>query len=112
MSESNEKEIFIKYERKPDCQTVAATGAWGGANPQGEIVCNFFVEHVSMPEDSKIIIDLNTGEVVREEISESSVTIREIQVRVVMRPDIAKVVGQWLVDKSGEVTEPSQISVQ
>lgn len=104
MNTSNEKKIVVKYKNATQCQTVPATGAWGGLNPQGEIICHFFVEHLVFPQDAEFVIDKDTGNLIREETGEVSETVREVQVSVVMRPDIAKTIGEWLVNKTKLIT--------
>ena len=104
MNTSNEKKIVVKYKNATQYQTVPATGAWGGPNPQGEIICHFFVEHQVFPQGAEIVIDKDTGKLIREKTGEVSETVREVQVSVVMRPDIAKTIGEWLVNKTELIT--------
>lgn len=90
----------IEFVKSRDFRTVAATGAWGGPNPQGEIVCSFYVERQQFPDDLVIEIDPITKEAITKTETEKRKIFRELQVSVVMRPDIAKGIGQWLVEKS------------
>lgn len=50
------------------------------------------------------MIDKDTSELIREKTGEVAETVREVQVSVVMRPDIAKTIGEWLVNKTELVT--------
>lgn len=91
------QEIKVKYEYASDYRKIPATGAWGGLTPNGEVVVNFFVEFITKPESVKIKID-ETGiiEQKSQEVKNTSWT-RELLVGVVMRPDIAKSVGHFLL---------------
>jgi hypothetical protein len=102
MAENGTKEIKISFVKSKDFKFLPATGAWGGPNPQGEIVCNFFMEHRSYPEELKVHLDSKTGKIKKEALSEGPL-IRELQVGIVMRPDIARAVGEWLVKQSDQV---------
>jgi hypothetical protein len=102
MAENGEKEIKISFEKSKDFKLFPATGAWGGPNPQGEIVCNFFVEHRNHPEELTLHVDGQTGKVKKEDRKEGPL-VRELQVGVIMRPDIARSVGEWLIKKADEV---------
>lgn len=91
------KSIDITFTQAHDCKLVAATGAWFKANPQGDIICSFFVDQQKVPETLKLTIDMDTR-TAKEYISdEREEIIREVQVSIVMRPDVAKAIGEQLV---------------
>jgi hypothetical protein len=104
MAEKDEREIKISHKKSDDFRYIPATGAYGGPNPQAEIICNFFVEYRKIPEESKVIIDTKTGKIKKELPRESESMIRELQVGIVMRPDIARSVGEWLIKEADKVT--------
>lgn len=99
--------ISIELKKSDDYKILPATGVYGGGTPQGEILCNFFVEHNKIPDGLKIEIDPKSGNLV----SESSIyttqervdTTRELQVGLLIRPDIARSIGEWLIRKADEV---------
>ena len=94
---TKEKDIKVIYTEAKDFRTVAATGAWCGVSPTGDIVAHFFVEHPVIPEEININITPD-GKKTENVVKESSINfIREQQVGVLMRPDIAKVIGEWLI---------------
>lgn len=111
MESDSKKRIKIKYEKSKDFRSVAATGAWGGVTPQREIICNFFIEQTKMPENIGLEVEIDTGKI-KEIAHKIDVLehIRELQVGVVMRPDIAKLVGEWLIKKAQQaITEEKTI---
>ena len=41
-------EIKIAFKKTPDYRIIPVTGAWGGVNPQGEIIFDLFVERLEV----------------------------------------------------------------
>jgi hypothetical protein len=107
MESDKQKKIVVRFETAKNFQAVAATGAYGGPTPQGEIICNFFIERQEYPKSLDVIIDTQTGKF--EEVSEEEKNryVREIQVAVVMRPDIALAIGEWIVNAAKQVIKPN-----
>ena len=107
----NEKIIKIEVDQAKEFRLVPATGAMGGPNPQGEIICNFFVEHPKNP-SLEVSLDKTTGRPVREVSVSPNTFVRQLQIAVVMRPDIALSVGQWLIKQAKTVMQPENQSIQ
>lgn len=93
-------EVKIAFRKGPDYKIIAVTGAWGGVNPQGEIVFDLFVEKLELPESIRLKIE--PGRPPEEIAREGQVHVRESQVGVVVRPDIARSLGEWLIQKANE----------
>jgi hypothetical protein len=103
------KEISIKYEKSQDFKYIPATGAGGALSPQGEIICNFFIEQIDFPKTGKIIIDQETQEHIEDRDQNENIDItRELQVGVVMRPDIAISVGEWLIREATKAIKSNE----
>jgi hypothetical protein len=58
-------EIKIQFKRTPDYRIIPITGAWGGVNPQGEIVFDLFVERLEVPESIRMKLNLAILEIGR-----------------------------------------------
>ena len=93
-------EIKIQFKRAPDYRIIPITGAWGGVNPQGEIVFDLFVERLEVPESIRMRVE--PGRPPLEIGREGEMHVRECQVGVVVRPDIARSIGEWLIQKATE----------
>jgi len=104
MEDLSKRTVNIKYKKSPDYRISPATGAWGGVTPQAEVLCSFFVEHVDTPESVNITIE--NGVVKAGDEVSSGNWVRELQTAVIMRPDIAKSVGKWLIKKAEEAMSP------
>jgi hypothetical protein len=93
-------EIKITFKKALDYRIIPVTGAWGGINPQGEIILDLFVEKLEVPDSVKIKVEPDHPPV--EIAIEGQVHIRESQIGVVVRPDIARSIGEWLIQKAKE----------
>lgn len=104
MTQASEEIIEVNYIKSKDFRYQSATGAWGGANPQGEIIINFFIEREAIPEKTTLHIDKATGKTYeRKEQTPQKVFERELQSAIVLRADIARSVGEWLVRQADSV---------
>jgi len=95
MAQEKHKEVQVYFRNSPDYQRVHATGAWGGITPQGQILCDFFLDHKENPES----ITLRIGEDKKVEETDragAQQLVRELLVGVILRPDHAHVIGAWL----------------
>lgn len=103
MVDNDEKEVIVSYSKSKDFKHIPATGAYGGPNPQGEIICNFYVEYRKYPQELKITVDGKTGKVKKEFPHQAAPLIRDLQIGVIMRPDIARLIGEWLIKEADKV---------
>lgn len=91
------KTITIYYPKADYYRILPATGAFGGPTPSGDILAEFFVERKSAPE--KMILEISEGKIT--ELSrEGEQHIRELQVGILIRPDVAHAIGVWLIEKA------------
>ncbi len=95
-------EIKIQFKKAPDYRIIPITGAWGGVNPQGEIVFDLFVERLEVPESVRMRVE--PGRPPLEIGRDGEMHVRECQVGVVVRPDIARSIGEWLIQKATEAS--------
>jgi hypothetical protein len=96
------KEVKIIYMKAPDYRLVPATGAWGGPSVTSEIIVNFYVDRAQEPTDVTLLIDEQTGTAVEKPLPPPQ-NVREVLVGIVLRPDIALAIGQFLVEKANLV---------
>ena len=91
-------DIRIIYRTAKDYRSVPVSGVYGGINPQGMIHADLFIEKTDIPESTTMRVEEGTGETY--ELSrnpEQQPIVRELLVGLVMRPEVAKAVGQWLM---------------
>jgi len=93
-------DLKIEFRKASDYKIIPVTGAWGGVSPQGEIIFDLFVETREAPRS--ITMRIEQGRVPEEIHKEEGVIIRESQIGIVVRPDIALSIGKWLIEKAQE----------
>ena len=94
-------EIKVEFKKAGDYRIIAATGAWGGVNPQGEITFDLFIEKLEI---QSVRIKAEPGRPPVEVAREGEIHVRESQIGVVVRPDIARSIGEWLIQKANEAS--------
>lgn len=101
--ETPSKKVKIIFKNSIDNKTVAVTGAYGGPSPQGELIVHFFIEYQNFPD----LIELDIEQTPPKETAhrKENIYTREVQTTMVMRPDIAKVIGQWLIANSEKILQ-------
>lgn len=93
------KEVKIYFTKAKDYKIAPANGAWGGITPQGDIAVDFYIEKGNIPDSLNYTIDEKTKEI-KEEKREGNKQIRELQYGLLIRPDIAYIIGKWLIKKA------------
>ena len=101
-----ERKFNIHFTKASHYKIIPATGAWGGPTPQGELLCNFFIEYKDAPKT--IEMEIKDGKPREAPQPIENDFIRELQMGVIIRPDIARSIGQWLVQKADEIMLPKQ----
>lgn len=96
-------EVKIKTRKDENHRIISPSGVWGGVTPYGMIYFDLFVEIPETPRETIITIDEATGQ--RTESVDESIepSIERIALTGVMaRPEIARAIGRWLIEKSDE----------
>ena len=109
MGDKSEPSFKIIFKKSKDHQMYPAAGAWGGPTPQGDILCNFFVEYQDTPD--KLTLEFEETAQTQKETQhrEENIYIREITTSVLLRPDIAKAVGKWLIDNADRIYKDREL---
>lgn len=98
-------EFKIKYKKSIDYKMVPVSGVWGGLSAEGNVTCEFYLEKVDHPDSTTIIVDDKKRIIVDKAAAGKSLTnslIREFQVGMSITPQLAKAIGQWLINKANE----------
>ena len=101
-------DVKIKFREAPYYRKLPASGAFGGPTPQGDIVCNFYLEQQILP--SSVTMKVVQGRLTHEEFQyeKGEYYERELQVGLVLNPQTAKSIGEWLVKRADEVISRRQ----
>jgi len=99
-----QRKILVRYRESPDYRRVPATGVFGGPTPAGDLMCNFFLETRAVPEEVEIEIDAGGAAKEKQPPQEDpEVFVREIQVGILLNPNVARSIGEWLIQRSEEI---------
>ena len=95
--------IKVKCKRDDGHKIVSASGAWGGITPHGMIYFDMFLEKPAPPGETTITIDERTGQRTETVDGPSEPFLeRLLLVGVIVRPEVARSIGQWLLGKADE----------
>ena len=92
------KFVYIKPEKY---EVHYINGAYGGFTPRGELLCNFFFEYQRLPSEEVASVKDNRLSTIKTDISKNEV-LRELKVGVVMKPEEAKNLADWIYTKLNE----------
>ena len=95
-----DKTVRMKYVFKEDYNPAYITGAYGGISPAGELVANFYMERMPIPNSVTYALSEsgNLGEVVSVD-PEDFVMVRYVQSGVIMNKAAAVFIRDWLNDQ-------------
>lgn len=89
-------EVTFEYKQSDDYCPVYANGAYGGLNPRGEVIINFFNERYPVPKSEKYkLSEGRIGEKITDG-SEDMTVLRAICTGVIMSRENAQCFYDWL----------------
>lgn len=101
MSPSEQDKVKFHYIKANSFRVVHMDGVFGGLTPTGDIFMSIFSQRPPIPVVTVQPVK-ETGELGEELLSERSVKeglVREIEVGVALRPEIAETLIKWLQEK-------------
>lgn len=106
---NEEKDITYKYKFADNYNPVYVNGAYGGVSAQGEIVANFFLERLPLPNSVTHKVSENNivGEVIDEKNNPQDLNkslIRFVQSGIIVNVETARQIRNWL-DKQIKLLE-------
>ncbi len=91
------KTLKIQYEQNPEYRLQPTHGVWGGVTATGDIVADFYIERPTPPTEVTLELDPPRAREI-ERVGERQV--REVLTGLILRPDVAYAVGEWLRQKA------------
>ena len=99
------KKFYSKIEKDQNFEPKYINGAFGSFNLQGELLINFFVDYISLPESSEIEIETDKSSSIQEKFKESGEIVRKIQSSILLNSITAKNIYEWLGQKIKEIDQ-------
>lgn len=95
--------IRVKSKKDSEHRIIPASGVWGGVTPHGMIYFDVVLEKPEAPTLTIMNVNEATGERVEtiDEPEEQSVE-RILMTGIIVRPEIARAIGHWLIEKADE----------
>lgn len=103
---SEERQIKFKYVFADNYNPVYCNGAYGGTSTRGEIVANFFLERMPIPNSMTNLVnpDGSLGGVVTVDPETLDETIiRHVSTGIILNEESAKAIYTWLGDQIQEL---------
>ena len=102
------QKIVFKYEKAPDYRDIPVNGVWGGLTARGDIHMQLFAEYSATPVTVAHEVRGNTlGPETQRDLGGATFT-RHLLVGVLMSPQNARSIAQWLLGKAEEFEGRSQ----
>jgi hypothetical protein len=108
MTEGKKSKVKFSFAEDSDYKLHPATGAWGGPTPNGEIAIHFFVELQAFPDEVEMFMDKNGNQSEGDRKYSGTEFVRRLQTGVVLRPDVALIVGEWIVNNAKSMMIPQE----
>ena len=87
--------VRIKFQFPGAGSSVPVSGAWGGVTTTGDVQMSLYQDLLGEPET--IVRDQESGEERSEGTRDTVPVTRQIHVTAIIRHDIARVIGEWLI---------------
>ncbi len=112
MNESVPNQIKIFYERSPQHRTISADGIWAGTSPQGGVQIAFLTDVTPIPDYTvnKVTPEGHIGEQI-DKLQKDGI-VRETEVMVVLRPQVAEQLVGILQQMLGELKKGQEPAVE
>lgn len=96
-------QIRVKAKKDSEHRIIPASGVWGGVTPHGMVYFDVVLEKPEAPTATVIDVNEATGERIEtvQEPKELAVE-RILMAGILVRPEIARAIGQWLIEKADE----------
>ncbi|MDR2017578.1 MAG: hypothetical protein LBQ00_01650 [Syntrophobacterales bacterium] len=96
-------QIKVKARKDSEYRIIPASGVWGGVTPYGMVCFDLVLEKPEAPTVTTIDVNEATGHRVEtiQEPKGPSVE-RILMAGILVRPEIARVIGHWLIEKADE----------
>jgi hypothetical protein len=101
-------EVAFDYVKTSDFRVVWVDGAIGGPTAQGHVHVALYAERPAIPRRQVFKIDQDTstlGPLIPEKTITRMAYVREMSCDLMMTPDVARKVGEWLIQQADLLTK-------
>ncbi|HUF04303.1 MAG TPA: hypothetical protein VMM38_09020 [Aridibacter sp.] len=102
---SEQQVLNLHYIKSNYFRVIKADGAWGALSPRGDLVISLFNERLPMPDTQKFTLSEGGNLLPIGQTTEHEGIIRELEVAISLRPEVAFSIANWLLGKVKEFEE-------
>jgi hypothetical protein len=110
MDSKENQAIKVNYRRAADYRVLPVTGAFGGSTPAGTVICHIYADLGPWPEATEIVVSADGT--AQENYSQSGSIERELFASLQMTPQVAMIIGNWLIERGKLAENDNQIQTQ
>lgn len=93
----NKLKMKVEFKYATNYRMSPIAGVIGNPTPDGLVMCDLYTECAKIPSNSEIEVDTETGVSIDQGFSINAIQ-RESQFQMVVTPQKARVIAQWLVN--------------
>jgi len=110
--DSMNNRIEFHYRKSNYFRVIKVNGAWGGLTPQTDVQMSIFSERLPLPDLDEF--EISEGQLAKQirHINKTKGVIREVEATLTMTPDVAKSLGEWLIDKANQFEERLNAAIE
>ena len=100
-------EIKVHQVKSGLFRNIHVSGAFGGMTPQGDLHVALYSERTPIAQEITLMVgqDGTFVDEDREKRIQREGLLRELEVGLVMSPEVAEVIGQWLMERGAKARE-------
>lgn len=104
--------LKFTYFKSSQFRVIKADGVWGGLSPRGELIMTIFNERPAIPssEEYAVTEEGNLGQRILSNTDAEGI-VREVEVAISLRPEIALVIAHWLLSKVAQFETATGIKI-
>jgi len=97
------KDVTFQYKISDNYVIYSIDGIHGGLNAQGDVIVSFFSERQPVPRREKYKTKKDgTLDPTPIEVERTTDVIRNVNFGVALKPNVARSIGKWLVERADE----------
>lgn len=95
-------QLKFTFQKSSSYRVLKVDGVWGGLTPKSEVQMAIYSERLPIPDTQVIEIDDEGRVRTLKQTGTTKGLIREVEATLCLPPQVARSVGQWLIDRANE----------
>jgi hypothetical protein len=95
-------QLHFTFNKSSLHRVIKVDGVWGGMTPKSDIQMAIYSERLPIPDTQVIEIDEAGQAKTIRQTGTTKGLIREVEATLTMPPQVARAIGEWLIERSNE----------